>query len=262
MTDSSFSKRKILFKENNMADTIRVWLGANWLPLLIAVYLIGMMLYGHDRGFLKLAVSMFALVLTIYLVRLVLPHVTSYIRTNTGIEQGIKSVLLKQAGLENISEEQTQSEIAQKQAIDSLNIPQNLKSILEKNNTKEFWNILGVDKFKEYVSGCLSSLMVNYIGFAVLFVIIWILLHLVIRFADIFTRLPVIHGLNQIAGAVLGLAEALIYLWTAFLLLSACSGTYAGGKLLALITGSRWITYLFNNNLLLFFLKDLLNTML
>jgi len=241
--------------------TIKDWLTVNWLSLLVVVYLIGMMLYGHDRGFLKLAVSMFALILTVYLVKVTLPHVTSYLRTHTGLEQSVESILLKQTGIDNIGDS-VLSEDAQKQAISELNLPDNLKLVLNNNNTQEFWNMLGVDKFKQYISGYLTSLMVNYIGFAVLFILIWILLHLLIRFADIFTRLPVLHGLNQIAGALLGIVEALAYLWVALIILNAFSGTTLGGRLIALIQQSKWLSYLFNNNFLSYLLKDLLNSML
>lgn len=244
-----------------MLDTVRVWLTANWLPLLVAVYLIGMMLYGHDRGFLKLAVSMFALILSIYLVKLALPKVSGYLRTHTSIETTIQKALLKQTGLDRMEEQELQSSAAQQQAIDSLALPDNIKKLLEVNNNADFWNRLGVRQFTEYVADYLSRLILNYAGFAILFVLVWILLHLLIRFADIFTRLPVLHGLNQIAGAVLGIAEALIYLWIAFFVLSALSGTPAGSKLLTMISQSRWLSWLFNNNFLSYLLKDIFYAM-
>jgi len=245
-----------------MLKSILDWLSANWFPLLVIIYIVGMMLYGHDRGFLKLAVSMFALVLTIFLVRLALPHVTGYLHTHTGIENGIKESLLKQTGLNNVTDSQVESTEGQQQAIAGLNLPENLKTLLSKNNTAEFWNKLGVSKFREYVAGYLSGLFVNYIGFALLFIIIWILLHLLIRFADIFTKLPVLHGLNQIAGAVLGLVEALCFVWIGFIILNAFSGTFVGSKLLNEISQSRWLSYLYANNFIGFLLKDILSAMI
>ena len=41
----------------------------NWLFVVVAVYLVSMVLYGHYRGFVRLAVSAVSLVLSFILVR-------------------------------------------------------------------------------------------------------------------------------------------------------------------------------------------------
>ena len=40
-------------------------LSGRWLEVLVAVYLIGMILYGHYRGFIRLAVSLLSLVIAL-----------------------------------------------------------------------------------------------------------------------------------------------------------------------------------------------------
>ena len=52
----------------------------NWLPAVIGIYLLGMVLYGHYKGFIRLAVSMLAMVLSLTLVRAALPAVTGYLK--------------------------------------------------------------------------------------------------------------------------------------------------------------------------------------
>ena len=37
----------------------------NWLQIIVGLYLLGMVLYGHYRGLIRLAVSMLALVVTL-----------------------------------------------------------------------------------------------------------------------------------------------------------------------------------------------------
>lgn len=41
----------------------------HWLEILAAVYLVGMVLYGHYRGFIRLCVSALALVISLVTVR-------------------------------------------------------------------------------------------------------------------------------------------------------------------------------------------------
>ena len=42
----------------------------NWVEIAVGVYLLGMVLYGHYRGFIRQAVSMFALAATFAIVNL------------------------------------------------------------------------------------------------------------------------------------------------------------------------------------------------
>ena len=66
----------------------------NWLPVLVALYLAGMVLYGHYRGFIRLAVSLTALIITLVIVRLALPYVTDYIQENTTISESVKESVI------------------------------------------------------------------------------------------------------------------------------------------------------------------------
>ena len=66
----------------------------HWLPIAAAVFLIGMVLYGHHRGFLRQCVSVGALVLTICLVKIVTPSVTEFIESNPQIHSRAAEIIL------------------------------------------------------------------------------------------------------------------------------------------------------------------------
>ena len=227
------------------------WLDANWFPLIVAVILIGMMLYGHDRGFVRIAVSMGALVLTVILVRVMLPHVTTFIREHTAIESVVRQKLIDSAEMAHLDEAPSGSWDEQKEAILGLDLPDNVKQLLEKNNTELMWEELGASRFVEYVIGYLCKLIVGCISFVVLFIVVWILLHILMGVLDIFTRLPIIHGLNQIFGAVLGLTEGLVFVWIGFVVLGCFSSTETGRQILAMIRNTGWLSFLYKNNILL-----------
>ena len=55
----------------------------HWLEILAAVYLVGMVLYGHYRGFIRLCVSALALVISLVTVRVALPYVTEWLKNDT-----------------------------------------------------------------------------------------------------------------------------------------------------------------------------------
>ncbi len=245
-----------------MLDGVLTWLDGNWFTLLIALFLTGAMLYGHSRGFLRLFVSLAAVLITVILTRLALPPVTAFINENTGIQRSLESYIIKVTGVDALNADAFGTTEAQEAVIDSLAIPEGLKKGLKENNTGEIWEKLGAERFPQFVADYVSRTVLHLILLIVIFVVIWILLRVLMNVMDIFTKLPVIHGLNQIAGAVLGLAEGLFAVWAFFIILSLFSGSAAGSKLMDLINTNVWLRFLYQYNMITWFLKAMLGALL
>ena len=81
-----------------------------------------------------------------------------------------------------------------------------------------------------------------------LFFAVSILLRILMHVLDIFTRLPVVHGLNQIFGAFLGLAWGLVLVWTGFLVLGFFEGTVIGSGIRQIIDRVLWLKLLYDMN--------------
>ena len=90
----------------------------------------------------------------------------------------------------------------------------------------------------------------------------FLLIQLLVRWLDLLARLPIISGLNKIAGALLGLAHGLLLLWVACLLLDLFSATPLGSALMEQVEESSWLTFLYQYNLLGFLLRGILNSIL
>ena len=252
-------------------EMILNWLDANWFTMLTGVFLTAFMLYGHSRGFLRLSLSIAAVLITTVLTRIALPPVTAFIRENTGLEKAVEQMVLKSAGMTgggtagasgtaDLSGAAGTEE--QLKFIDSLALPEGLREGLKENNTALIWEKLGAKEFTQYAADYLSRTVVHFVLFLLLFLIIWILLRLLIRVLDVVAKIPVIHGLNQIAGAVLGLAEGLFYLWLFFIVLSFFSGTGWGSRLMALVNSNVWLRFLYQYNLITIVLKNMLAAVL
>lgn len=54
-------------------------------------------------------------------------------------------------------------------AIEELKLPQSVKDVLLENNNSEFYRLLGVDQFGEYISTCLSDMLINTLGSVLVF---------------------------------------------------------------------------------------------
>ena len=85
--------------------------------------------------------------------------------------------------------------------------------------------MLGVDQFAEYVSTYLADILINAVSSIILFAAVYILIHLLVRWLDLIARLPILYGLNHIAGAVLGLLQGFCFCGLAVFGRSLCGHT-------------------------------------
>ncbi len=228
------------------------FLGDSWLSVLVAAYLIGMTLYGHYRGFLRLVVSMTALLIALAGVRLMLPQVTSYLKENTEFHQWMEESMLRAVGMDEWSSEEDTAMLPaeQRAVIEGISLPESMKEALIENNNEEIYQLLGVDQFIDYIGSFLADRVINTMAFIVLFLVVYIVVRILAHFLNVVSHIPVLSGINQIAGAILGLAMALFYFWIFCLILNLFVGMGWGQYLISSIEETPWIAFLYQNNLL------------
>lgn len=241
-------------------------LSGRWLEVLVAVYLIGMILYGHYRGFIRLAVSLLSLVIALTAVSAAMPYVTDWLKNDTSFYESVKAGAERMAGFTEGPEleEGTDSNPEDAQGasamagIEDLTLPEQLKRLLTENNTEEVYERLGVSAFQDYVGGYLADMMLRILVFVALFLVIFIALRILVVWLDLIAKLPILSGLNQIAGAILGGVEGLIFVWIGCLVLTLFSGTGPGLQVMGQIDASAWLSWLYDHNLLSYLVVGLL----
>ena len=239
-------------------------LSSRWLEVAVAVYLVGMMLYGHYRGFIKIAVSVLSLFITLFAVRVAIPQTTTWLENNTALYETMKESALKASGLDEKMEEMAglTGKAGERSVIESLEIPDQMKKLLIENNNGEVYQEMGVQIFEDYVGKYLADRVIRILIFTVLFIVFYAFLHIIIVWLDLISRLPIIYGLNKIAGAVLGLTEALIFIWVGALVLTLFSGSEIGKSMITQINGSIWLTWLYDHNMLSYLVVGLVKSVL
>ena len=172
-----------------------------------------------------------------------------YVDTADAVQQHeAGSGLPEETGDEEEKDEDVPS--VQRTIIENLNLPQNVKSALIENNNHEVYELLGVNAFADYIGNYLADMILNSVGFVLMFAIVYLLIKLVVRWLDLIARLPILSGMNKIAGALLGGVQGLIFLWILCLVLTACSGTSWGMTLIRQVEASKWLSFLYEHNFL------------
>lgn len=229
-------------------------LTGHWLEAVTAVYIIGMMLYGHHRGFIRLAVSTAAMLIVLIAVKAAIPYVTDWVKYDTPIYERMKKNMSERIGLDEILGDMQLSGGIQREdewkIIENIPVPELIKEKLVENNNTEVYKEMGVHFFQEYVIGYLADMILTALLFLLLYVTGYIALRILVKWLDLIARLPIISGMNQIAGAALGAAQAMLVIWIICLLITALSGTGIGKAALEMIAESKWLSWIYGHNLL------------
>lgn len=239
-------------------------LSAHWLEIAAAVYLIGMVVYGHYKGFIRLAVSATALLITLVVVNYAQPMATDWLKNETPVYETMKANIAESIGIDELLEDFESEQKIQKEdewmIIEELPIPEQMKRLLTENNNIEVYKMMGVEFFRDYVGGYLADTILKATVFMVLFLAVFIVLQIVVIWLDLIAKLPILSGINKIAGAVLGGVEALIFIWIVCLILTAFSGTGFGKTALTQIDASIWLSWIYDHNLLSYLVMGLIRS--
>lgn len=221
----------------------------NWLTILVLVILIGFAFKGRRDGFIKTVFSIVSVILALILTCVLTPYIGNMLQENKPLFESIYKMVSETIDLENNSN--LKSVIDEKEAIDKLPLPRSLKNALIENNNTEIYEGMLVNNFEGYVYHYLTALILNAISFVIVFLIVIIILFILERTLDLFSKLPVINGLNKAAGFLVGILQGFLLIWFLCIVLTIFSGTSFAKEIYQCIDKSILLNHIYNNNLLL-----------
>ena len=205
---------------------------------------------GYYKGFIKIIISFLSLILTIWLVSVVTPYISTYLIENTELYQGVKNQVTEIFAEDNARYDNTIEE-NQLKTIDSYQVPDALKRTLISNNNETVYQNLMVSVFEEYISSFIAKIILNVLAFVCTFLMITFFLLMTFLSMEVLSRLPVIKGINKIAGLCLGFVEGILIVWILFLGATMFAGNQIGSRFFELVSQNAFLSFLYNRNLLL-----------
>ena len=100
------------------------------------------------------------------------------------------------------------------------------------------------------VSVGMADFILNGISFFIAFAVGMIVLHFFSGILGIVSRIPIIRGINKYLGTVAGDIYGFVVVWIAFYVIALCSTSEVGGALISYIYESPFLTYIYENNLI------------
>lgn len=139
----------------------------------------------------------------------------------------------------------------QSKIIENLPVPESLRNSLEENNNPAVYQELGVQGFTGYLQSFIANICLSIIAYVITFIIVFFALRILTIVFNLVDKLPVIHGINHIAGALLGIVKGLLVLEILFLILIPFSGTAFGQTVLEQIGNNGFLSLLYHKNILI-----------
>lgn len=204
--------------------------------------------FGYRRGFIREVMSMFFVVLSIALVWFINPYVNDFMRDHTPLYAFVQDssrefVEAQLDGKVSVGQQE------QKSLIENLGLPAFLTEGLTENNNAAVYEYLAVSTFTDYVSDYIAVAVVNGVSFLLSFLLATLLIRMITYALDIIARLPIINGVNKIAGVLVGTLKGLIFIWIALLILTVFCNTETGRQGLELIEKDHIANFLYERDI-------------
>ncbi len=220
----------------------------NYLLIVVAL-IMGWCIYkGYSKGFLRSIFYLCECLIIMAFVTIATPYVSDFIRHSTPIETKI------QTKCDTYLHEKVANymESSQEQQEDTMILPERLSNKLVGNpNFMDY--LLEQGGIYTEVTTKLSALAVDGITYVCVFLIAIIVFRWIGVALKVVDRIPIVNGLNKWLGVLAGVMEGFVIVWIGFTILSFSAGTGMGRSLLVYVQQSSFLTWIYNNNIILDF---------
>ena len=93
-------------------------------------------------------------------------------------------------------------------------------------------------------------MIINALAYLLSFLLVWTAIRAILLALDVVTKLPLLHGINRLAGGVLGLVYGIVLVWIAFLLVTILCNGDLGRQFFGLISENPFLLFLYNQNVI------------
>lgn len=212
----------------------------NLVDLLIIIIILASVIISGKIGFIKTALGLLSMVISISLASATYPLVADYLKEGTlgsVIEEKVEMSMREKA--EN--EEESEKKKAQDEEKMSL-LPSNVQeTIKEGAETVE-------NTVVETAAKAVSTIVINIISMVIVFVVVRVLMFIITHTLKFISKLPVIKNVNCILGGAIGAVYGvlIVYILLAVLAFNAAFGS--GAELIKPVKDSYVGSFMYDNN--------------
>lgn len=222
--------------------------------IIIGIVFLGFILVGWFQGMFRVVVSAAGLIASIFVSIYISPYVSGYLQENTKIDDKIAGYIAQELQYSDTGQEVTRG--MQIAAINSLPLPETLKATILDNNNSEVYGVLAVSGVYDYIAMSIAVVILNAAVFLALIMVCRFIFWILGRKLKDLTKLPILHSIDKVGGGALGGLKGFLWIWIFFLFLSITSSMEWSRSLIAQISTSPILKYMYDNNFLVDLVGD------
>lgn len=223
-----------------------------WLQWAVLAAFILFGLHGYRKGFVKIAYSLAAIILSIVLVSVLTPYVKDILLEKTQLYTKLTEKCTVRIE-EKYAQETTEEPADQDELLKTVGIKlpsaltTTVKCMLQDEETSSnLYRMAGQQ---------VAMWILCAISFVLTLILVAIIIEIIGGFLDIVTKLPLIHGFNRVMGIAAGLVQGLLVLWLAAVVLTIFCTSETIQPVMEAIYANKYLAYLYENNGILYFIS-------
>lgn len=231
----------------------------NWVLIIVLLIIVICVIHGYSKGFLRIAYSLVAWLIALAFVSWATPYIAQFLVENTGVYEKVEAHCeewVRQSAAEQIETEtgkltsETESREQELAAL-GLKLPDALlNGIFEKTADAADGFLEETGVYTQIAQG-LAHFVMQGIAFVAALILAGLLLGIIQELLGIVSRIPILKGANRFLGTFAGALQALLIIWIVFYIIALCSAGDAGRVFVSYIYESPFLTFLYENNLVL-----------
>ncbi|WIV12537.1 CvpA family protein [Proteiniborus sp. MB09-C3] len=226
----------------------------NWVDMCIFAILAVNSLIGFNQGFIVSIFSLAGLLISYFAARLYYPIIAQFILNNQGIYDKMRGFVDKR--LYSMFEGKPDI-FGSASLLEGLNLPKPLVDIISKSPRVGSYTS-EVSKYAlDIMSEALTRIFIDVISLIIAFILARIILIFVVRILSAFSDIPILKQFNKILGLAFGLIKGILIILIILAILTPLVSVSPNGALAEGVFSSTVGYYLYDNNILLKYLKDL-----
>lgn len=222
----------------------------NWLYLVVMGYIVFSALRGFHKGFLRVAYSLASLLITVVFVAVAVPAVRNLIMDHTVIAKQIE-ISSEKYIRKQIDQKLEDGTLTESLGMPWLSIPDSLAGELSGGTKKAVKNVLESQGIYRKIAKAAADFCVSAIAFFLSLAVIQIILFMIGRKLDLFSRAPGVHLVNMILGFCAGVVKAFLVIWIVFALIRVSEILPVSASLIEMIEEDAVLRGLYEQNLVL-----------
>ena len=200
-------------------------------------------LIGYRRGLIKSAVSAVGIVGAVILTNVLNPYVNQFLCQHTPLRDTVRQKVEQSIGVEDISE--SVSVYEKEDYLEHTELPEIVKNYIRSN---------GGDK----INGKATDMVMNGLSYLLTIFVVLLLVLIALALSHVLSGIPVVGGLDKAGGLAFGIAQAVLCIWIAMVLITFLSAFSVASQMLEMVHDSKALTYLYDKNIFLKIVIDIL----